>query len=61
MPAFEAALQIVEFVKGLEAEREAELYKESGGGSGNGDDGAVPRGCRKSRRSPWSPGACKRS
>ncbi|KAL2155205.1 hypothetical protein VTH82DRAFT_3881 [Thermothelomyces myriococcoides] len=26
---------IVEFVKGLEAEREAELYKESGGGSGN--------------------------
>ncbi|KAL2165569.1 hypothetical protein VTH06DRAFT_871 [Thermothelomyces fergusii] len=37
-PAFEAALQIVEFVKGLEAEREAELSKEEGGGGGGDDD-----------------------
>ncbi|KAL2167445.1 hypothetical protein VTG60DRAFT_1243 [Thermothelomyces hinnuleus] len=38
VPAFEAALQIVEFVKGLEAEREAELYKDGGGGAARPGD-----------------------
>ncbi|KAL2198900.1 hypothetical protein P885DRAFT_75308 [Corynascus similis CBS 632.67] len=50
MPAFEAALQIVEFVKGLEAERDTELYG-AGGSSATTSGGCGPEGERKSESS----------
>ncbi|KAK4247203.1 hypothetical protein C7999DRAFT_14712 [Corynascus novoguineensis] len=50
MPAFEAALQIVEFVKGLEAERDSELYG-AGGSSATTPGGCGPEGERKSESS----------